>query len=104
MKKLIVTFIALIIIGIGLIIMLYNPPQIKADNKKIMSAFVGIYEASGAEQLSDGRVVIIEDEKSSAIKNILTFESSNRVVVNQLVPDQSKIKTKIVHVSEKQSF
>jgi len=91
MKKLILTFIALIIIGIGLIIMLYNPPQTKADNKKIMSAFDGIYEASGAEQLSDGRVVIIEDEKSSAIKNILTFESGNRVLFNQLVPDKTKI-------------
>jgi len=96
MKKLILAFIALILIGIGLIIMLYNPPQTKADNKKTMSAFDGIYEASGAEHLSDGRVLIIEDEKSSAIKNILTFQSTNRVLVNQLVPDTNKIKTKIV--------
>ena len=91
MKKIILIFVVLSIIGVGMIITLYSPPVKKADNKKIMSTFNGIYEASGVEQLSDGRAIVIEDEKLSAIKNILTFKSKTKVLVNQLKVNDDKI-------------
>lgn len=51
----------------------------KSGNKAVMKKFKNIYEASGVQQIADGRVVIIEDEKSLAIKHILTFVSENKV-------------------------
>lgn len=64
------------ICSIAVVVLTVAPLQnsyAKSDNKLLMRRFNGIYEASGVQSIPDGRVIIIEDEKSSAISHILTI-------------------------------
>ena len=51
-------------------------PLENAKNKDLMKKFTNIYEASGVQQISDGRVVVIEDERSTSINHVLSFETA----------------------------
>ncbi|RTZ96598.1 MAG: hypothetical protein DSY90_10175 [Deltaproteobacteria bacterium] len=63
-----------------------------------MTRFKNIYEASGVQQMGDGRVVIIEDEKSRAISHVLTLKTEDILQENPLRFDQKSksIKTKLI--------
>ena len=69
----------------------------KTKNKNVMIRFKNIYEASGVQQIGDGRVVIIEDEKERAISHVLTLGSDGTLQEDPLELDQhtKKIKTKL---------
>ncbi len=97
LKSLVVS-LALVILSFVSIIQDYcGKSWAKTGNKTVMTKFKNIYEASGVQQIADGRVVIIEDEKTRAIRNMLTFVSENTVQEDPLrFSHQSKrIKTKL---------
>lgn len=51
----------------------------KANNDKVMTRFNDIYEPSGVQQLADGRIVVVQDEKSRGISHLLVLGSGNSV-------------------------
>ncbi len=69
----------------------------KTKNKNVMIRFKNIYEASGVQQIADGRVVIIEDEKARAISHVLTLVSDDTLQEDPLRfgHQTKKIKTKL---------
>lgn len=66
-----------------------------SDNHKLMRKFKNIYEASGVQSIADGRIIIIEDEKSHAIKHILALTSNDSFQEQVLQFDGQSSRVKI---------
>ncbi len=103
MKKLLLNFFVVSLVMGTLSIVLIKPSRCgksgaKARNKAVMTRFKNIYEASGVQQMGDGRVVIIEDEKSRAISHVLTLKTEDILQENPLRFGQKSksIKTKLI--------